>query len=140
MVHLERKAAAEVKGSLEMQQEALAFTDAAGKVTTIPFGQALGARRIHGSPVLVVTWMKEGRRAKTAFYFAKPPPLVPPERQERATGPEMVWLGRTQRGGRKRQRRENFGYLSVSSSSLKPLLKSWARETSDRIRNARESR
>ncbi len=137
MVHLERGSdVAELEGTLQMRPEALVFTASSGDETVIEFERASGAKRVRGSPVLMVAWTRNGDKARTAFYFAKPPPLKPPERLEHASAMELVRIGRT---SPRRQKRANVGYLSMRAGALKPLLKKWAAESAGHIKRARGS-
>ena len=96
------------------------------------FGSIRRAKRIKGSPVLLVDWRKDGEDRKTAFYFSQPPPLdaVPrsPTIEPRgALGPF------TRATPSKRQvARMNLGYLRSTSATNKKVVRAWAEAVTER--------
>ena len=153
MVHLERAGdLRDIEGELDMDDGAVVFrhrTTAAE--LRFPFPAIRRVRRVMGSPVFVLEWSaaSEGvgdRTAarRTAFYFAKPPPLesstdATPGAATRSAEPlprpslreGLGGVGGL--GGKRRHRRRNVGYLTVRSSTLKPLVKAWCDEISVQI-------
>jgi hypothetical protein len=135
MVQLEpRGSLDEVRGILRMDGEGVVFADAkADTETRIPFRTMTKVRRALGSPVLVLHWRGvDGTRWATAFYFAKPPPIVADRRTERAGLEELRLsgsLGRPSGGSsRRRQRRESIGYLATRSRDAKASISVWTKE------------
>lgn len=112
----------ERKGTLSLEADALAFAgdDGSGRVR-IAFEAVRKARRLRGSPVLLVTHDVDGRTERTAFYFAQPPPLeaFAGDRLER---PSPLAFGR---GGRRKARRQNVSYLGTWNRELKAAVAEW---------------
>jgi len=79
-------------------------------------------RRLHGSPVLVVTYRRKAAPWKTAFYFVQPPPLAPliGSRDERNVLAAL-------RNPKRKARRDNVGYLGLSNRTKKDELVAWER-------------
>jgi hypothetical protein len=128
----------EVKGILTLGEDALRFVSPAnGTEVRIPYERARSARRLRMSPVLLVRWRDEADRT-SAFYFAPPPPLVPPDGSDTQL-PRAGIFGPL--GGRppskRRQRRENASYLTMRSGPLKPTMVAWADEVRTRIAASR---
>ncbi len=133
-VELRRGLARERKGTLSLEPDALAFVadDGSGRVR-IGFEDVRRAKRLRGSPVLLVAHEVEGRTERTAFYFAQPPPLEAfvGERPER---PSPLPFGR---GGRRKARRQNVGYLGTWNRELKADVADWERAVREAVRGAR---
>lgn len=128
----------EVKGILMLDPDALRFVSPAnGTELRIPFERATSVKRLRMSPVILVRWKDEQERS-IAFYFAPPPPLMPPDGRETAL-PRAGVMGAL--GGRptskRRQRRENATYLTHHSGELKPIMIAWASEVRSRIAASR---
>ena len=93
----------EIKGSIALEDGALVFeADDGSPGDRIAVTDLRRARRIRGSPVLVIHYVTASGDAKAAFYFSKPPPVEPPE------------------GVRKRKaRRQAVHYLEMSNVDKK---------------------
>lgn len=123
----------EVRGTLTLGEEGLEFVERkTGADVMFDFGSIRRAKRIKGSPVLLVDWRKDGEDRKTAFYFSQPPPLdaVPrsPTIEPRgALGPF------TRATPSKRQvARMNLGYLRSTSATNKKVVRAWAEAVTER--------
>jgi hypothetical protein len=128
----------EVKGILTLDPDALRFVSPAnGTEIRIPFDRTTSVKRLRMSPVILVRWKDESDRS-IAFYFAPPPPLVPPDHRD-TTLPRAGVLGAL--GGRppskRRQRRENATYLAQHGGELKPIMIAWAAEVRTRVAASR---
>jgi hypothetical protein len=134
MVHLgARSKPPEVRGILTLGEEGLEFVERkTGADVKFDFGSIRRAKRIKGSPVLLVDWRKDGEDRKTAFYFSQPPPLdaVPrsPTIEPRgALGPF------TRATPSKRQvARMNLGYLRSTSATNRKVVRAWAEAVTER--------
>jgi hypothetical protein len=140
MVHLRRgEPVEEVKGLLALDPDALAFEAAVpGEGFRLPYADMRSAKRLHGSPVLMVEWNEARQLHRTAFYFVEPPPMATRERSiaTGGTGPLQSPFGQIRSAKRKRQR-QNVSYFAARGGPLKPTLKAWAREVSRRIAAAK---
>jgi hypothetical protein len=123
----------EVRGTLTLGEEGLEFVERkTGADLMFDFGSIRRAKRIRGSPVLLVDWRKDGEDRKTAFYFSQPPPLdaVPrsPTIEPRgALGPF------TRATPSKRQvARMNLGYLRSTSATNRKVVRAWAEAVTER--------
>jgi len=123
-VELGRGSMREREGSLSLDVDALAFEAKDGySHLRIGFAEIRRARRLRGSPVLMIVHGTEGRRDRTAFYFVQPPPLQPvlgsaPER------PGPLSIGRN---SARKARRQNTGYLGLWNRQKKVELAQWER-------------
>lgn len=123
----------DVRGILSLGDDALEFTDDEGAVTLIAFSEVARAKRLRGSPVLLIA--RTGANAgETAFYFAQPPSLRPPD-------PASLSLREAtrRRPSKRRQQRDNTGYLTGFGTMLKPTIDAWAAEVRDRVARERGS-
>lgn len=130
---------ADVRGTLSLDDEGLVFV-ADGEVagTRIRYTDVAEAKRLHGSPVLMIR-RSDPELGAVAFYFAEPPPLRGPDPATaplRETGP-MDPLAALRRPSQRRQRRQNAGYLAAHGRSLKPTLVAWTSEVRARIEASR---
>jgi hypothetical protein len=143
MVHLRRgETVDEVKGLLALDPDALAFeTETPGEVFRLPYVDMRSAKRLHGSPVLMVEWNEGRQLRRTAFYFVEPPPMVTRDRSiaTGGTAPLQSPFGQIRSAKRKRQR-QNVNYFAARGGPLKPTLKAWASEVSKRIAAAKPPR
>lgn len=144
MVHLRRGVApAEVEGTLSLEADALVFSHGTGEVTRIRLADAQTAKRLRGSPVLMLRWRRDAERRETAFYFRQPPPLEPPDPTTtslRSAGVAPSPMAAMRRPSKRRQKRSNAQYLAMSGGMLKPTLKTWASEVSAGIAAAGSGR
>lgn len=117
----------DMRGTLSMSDDALVFEDDEGTTIRLRFADVETAKRLRGSPVLVVRHA-DRTRGETAFYFTEPPPLHPPD-------PATLSLREAARRkpSQRRQRRDNTGYLSGHGRVLRPTIEAWAIETRARI-------
>ena len=90
-----------IKGYLVLETEHLSFTSELGDIEIrIPLAEVKRARRIFGSPVMVI----EHDRSVVAFYFAQPPPVITakaPFTRRRERGAALTYLGDTNAKQRK---------------------------------------
>ena len=126
-----RSALEEVKGSLSMTSDGLVFTprDERRPTQTLAFAEIARVRRLRGSPVLMVVSRGANGTARTAFYFAQPPPLERPD-DTTATRPTPFGIGRTTK---RKVRRQNVSYLGAWNAEKKELLREWERQVKARI-------
>jgi hypothetical protein len=112
----------EVQGSIALEEEALVFESSDGSSgERIALTDVRRAKRIRGSPVLVVHYVTESEAARAAFYFAKPPPVEP-------------------EGVKKRKaRRQAVHYLEMANVDIKEEVKAWERAIRDAMKTARET-
>jgi hypothetical protein len=99
----------ETEGRLSLEPAALVF-DLANEegALRIALRDVRKARRVRGSPILVVDSIEEKRQIRFAFYFVKPPPLVP--------------QGRESKG---RVKRKAVGYLQTANGHMKDVVREW---------------
>ena len=128
----------DTRGRLSIEEEALVF-EAHGTASriAIPFADAHRAKRLRLSPVLLLRWREASRNRQTAFYFVQPPPLAPPEQPVSVNPPGPFEMLR--RPSKRRQRRENASFLTVSAGALRPTILAWADEVQRRIADARRA-
>ncbi|MEO8476613.1 MAG: hypothetical protein ABI572_06130 [Actinomycetota bacterium] len=133
MVHLRRSEdMAEIKGRIDLREDALVFTGAKDEgPVAFPFANVRRAKRLRGSPVLMLEWDHEGDPRRTAFYFSQPPPLEQPE-PGRATLPgdpfttrPLGAFGAIRRSSKRRHQKTNIQYLQSVGISQKDLIRSW---------------
>jgi hypothetical protein len=139
MVHLRRgESVDEVKGLLALDPDALAFEATPGEVFRLPYADMRSAKRLMGSPVLMVEWSEGRQLRRTAFYFVEPPPMVTRDRTVPVGGPARLQspFGPIRSAKRKRQR-QNVSYFAARGGAMRPTLKAWATEVSRRIAAAK---
>ncbi len=132
-VELGRGTMRERRGTLSLGPEALAFEAADGySHLRIPLADLRKARRVLGSPVLIVTHAAGARMERVAFYFVQPPPLEPvaPESTDRRGMLSMA------RQTRRKTRRINAGYLGTWNQAKKRELVEWQEAIRAAIREA----
>lgn len=112
----------DVAGTLTMADAGLVFEDEDGATTRIAFADIARARRQRLSPILIVRH-RDPTRGETAFYFAEPPPLRPPDPAELS-----LREATRRRPSKRRQQRDNTGYLSTKGTALKPTIEAWAEQ------------
>jgi hypothetical protein len=132
--------AAEVRGSLSLEDDGVVFTrDGSGARSRFAFEDVRGAKRVRGSPILLLAHRGDEGARKIAFYFSQPPPLEPPE--PGAPPPPGMGLtsrpsgafGAVRRTSKRRHMRSNMGYLTSSNAGKKGLIESWAAEIGVRV-------
>lgn len=133
-VDLIREPKKDRQGTLSLEPDRLVFEPrAAGSpALRIPLGSISKARRLRGSPVLLVVHESGGTRLETAFYFVQPPPLEPVVGQ--GERPTPLSFGRT---SKRRARRQNVGYLGFSNRDKREHIDRWARAVNEAMRGGR---
>ncbi|HEX5937163.1 MAG TPA: hypothetical protein VFZ75_05670 [Actinomycetota bacterium] len=127
----------ETRGTLTLGDRGLEFV--ARKTATVEvfdYETIRRAKRIRGSPVLLIDWRDRGVDRKTAFYFSQPPPLAPVAGTAplEPRGP-LGALSRTTPS--KRQiARMNLGYLRSTSVASRSTVRAWAQAVEERMRRA----
>jgi hypothetical protein len=141
MVKLRRGDLADIKGTLQLDGDALRFTeDTSGIDHRFVYTDVRRARRVRGSPILILAHGSEHGTVETAFYFTQPPPLRAPAPgspvapASTAGGRPLGPFGAMRRTSKRRHMRENVRYLTVQSGSKKPLIQAWAEEITARRR------
>jgi hypothetical protein len=141
MVHLglgDGRKPAEVRGTLSLGDEGLEFVERkSGADVRFDYASIRRAKRVRGSPVLLVDWRRGDEPRKTAFYFTQPPPLEPVTRS--ATIEPRGPLGPFTRAtpSKRQVARMNLGYLRSTSVTTRGVVKAWAEAVTERIRRAR---
>lgn len=123
----------DVPGTLTLTDDALVFEDTAGAVTRVVFTDIVRVKRQRLSPILLVS-RRDPSLGETAFYFAEPPPLRPPDP---ATLPLREATRR--RPSKRRQQRDNTGYLSTQGSMLRSTIQAWVDEVRPKVAAAKGS-
>lgn len=127
-------AAQERRGTLSLQPDVIAFAPSDGSEDLrIPLAQVRKARRLRGSPVLVVAHDAGGRVVRTAFYFVQPPPLE----DFRGEGYERPAPLGFRKSSRRRARRQNIGYLGTWNRQLKANIEEWEQAIRDAVSEQR---
>lgn len=128
MVHLRAGAKpAEIRGTMTLGDEGLEFVEKkTGSDVRFAYTAIRRAKRIRGSPVLLVDWGHEGEERRTAFYFSQPPPLEPVPRS--ATLDPRGPLGPFTRAtpSKRQVARMNLGYLRSTSVVSRKTVQAWA--------------
>jgi hypothetical protein len=139
MVHLRRGFPPdEIEGTLTVDGTGLLFEREDGGTTRMAFTEVLGARRVRGSPILMLRWRRDGERRETAFYFAQPPPLGPLDGRAGApAGAPPSATSMFRRTTKRKQRRDNTSYLSTLAGSLRPLIDDFVEEVRSGIEAAK---
>jgi hypothetical protein len=133
MVELSPGLAQERRGILSLQPDAIVFEATDGSEDLrIPLANVRRARRLRGSPVLLVAHDAGGRAARTAFYFVQPPPLEDFRREGEPERPAPLGF---RKSSRRRARRQNIGYLGMWNRQLKVDIEEWERAIRDAVRN-----
>ena len=124
----------EIRGTLTLGESGLEFVEKkTGADIRFGYGSIRRAKRIRGSPVLIVDWQKDGEDRKTAFYFSQPPPLEPVPRSPTIDPPRGLLGPFTRATPSKRQvARMNLGYLRSTSVASKGLLRAWVDAVTER--------
>jgi len=137
-VQLRRGDVRDREGVLRLESDALVFEDrASASATRVAFTTIRSARRVKGSPLLIVVHDEADGRAETAFYFSQPPPLEIAERGSAGTtamGRPLGPFAAVRRTSKRRHQRENVKYLTTKAGGLKSTIQSWADEISARVK------
>jgi hypothetical protein len=139
MVHLKTGAKpAEIRGTLSLGEDGLVFTDRKTDAQLV-FGFATidRVKRIRGSPVLLVDWLREGEKRRTAFYFSQPPPLEPLPGSTSTLDSVRGTLGPFGRTtpSKRQVARMNLGYLRSTSANSKKTVQAWVDAVNERARS-----
>jgi hypothetical protein len=123
----------EVRGTLTLGDDGLEFTGhESGVDVRVGYDSIRRAKRIRGSPVLLVDWREGDADRRTGFYFSQPPPLEGTPRSPTITprGP----FGPFTRGtpSRRQVARMNVGYLRSTNAANRELLRAWERAVTER--------
>jgi hypothetical protein len=137
MVPLRRGNSEERRGVLSLEERTLVFVERRrGERVEIPLERIRKARRVRGSPILMVSLRDD---SDLAFYFAQPPPLNPPRRDQveawRALRP-FGSTGESRRGATKRAMRTNIKYLSSAATGKREEIQAWVRAIRDAMKRA----
>lgn len=111
-------------GSLILDETSLRFEpEQAGEPElTVPLRELERVRRLRGSPVLVISFLRGSHPRKTAFYFVPPPPLTAfSERHEERNAFTAL------RNPKRKARRDNVGYLGMLNRAKKDEIVAWER-------------
>jgi hypothetical protein len=130
-VDLIREPKKDREGILSLQPGHLVFEPRAPGAAPlrIPLSTIRRARRLRGSPVLLVVHERNGVAVDTAFYFVQPPPLEPVV--GRGERPTPLSFGRA---SKRRARRQNVGYLGMSNREKREHVAEWARAVTEAVR------
>ncbi len=131
MVHLGSGDPRDVKGSLSIAEDAVAF-ETEETTVSIPWTVIRRAKRLRGSPVLMVEWSEDGQARRTAFYFTKPPPLEPDDPLEDPMATRGAFAA-MRRPSKRRHQRQNIRYLQTVGIDRKSQIQGWADEITRRI-------
>jgi hypothetical protein len=134
MVHLRVGAKpAEIRGTMTLGDDALEFVEKrSGADVRFAYTAIRRAKRIRGSPVLMVDWRHGEEDRRTAFYFSQPPPLEPVPRS--ATLDPRGPLGPFTRAtpSKRQVARMNLGYLRSTSVTSRKTVQAWAVAVTER--------
>jgi hypothetical protein len=126
MVPLVKGGAEEHRGTLRFEDGSVVFTDRrATDRVAIPVGDIKKAKRVRGSPILLLTLGDGASRREVAFYFAPPPPLKP----TKPIRPKVSPFGGVRDADRttKKVMRTNVSYLHQANANLKAEIEGWLR-------------
>jgi hypothetical protein len=127
----------DVRGRLRLGETGLEFTPVKpGDEARIEYAEIRKAKRIRGSPVLLVQWNRGGAKRRTAFYFSQPPPLTPVSRSPTLEPPGPLGPFTRATPSKRQVARMNLGYLHSSNAANRELLREWERAVSDRAGGA----
>jgi hypothetical protein len=135
MVPLVQGSAEEQRGVLSLEAPELVFTDRrATERVAIPLTDIRKAKRVRGSPVLVLTVGDGPARREVAFYFAPPPPLK--SQSKPLDRPRLVPFGGVRDADKttKKVMRTNVSYLHQANASKKEEIEEWLRAIRDATR------
>jgi hypothetical protein len=132
MVRLRRGDTSEVAGTLNLLEEGLSFVPKDGSYDMrIPVTTIRRARRIRGSPVLVIRHEVANEVVETAFYFTQPPPMPRADSDPaRTTGNPL------RRKTKRKTMRKNAGYLTTMNATHKQDVAAWLSSIEERMGSA----
>jgi len=134
MVPLVQGSSEEHRGVLTLEAPDLVFTDRRDtERLAIPLADIRKAKRVRGSPIMVLTLGDGPARREVAFYFAPPPPLKSQPRP--LDRPRLAPFGGVRDADKttKKVMRTNVSYLHQANASKKAEIESWLKA----IREAR---
>ena len=128
----------DIRGRLQLGDTALEFSAVKpGADARIEYADIRKAKRIRGSPVLLVDWQREGAKRRTAFYFSQPPPLEPVPRSPTIVPPGPLGPFTRATPTKRQVARMNLGYLRSTSVSSRQLVREWERAVTERAGGGR---
>ena len=128
MVRLKRGDTSEVAGTLSLLEDEVSFVPKDQSYDMrIPISSIRRARRVRGSPILVVRHALEDDVVETAFYFTQPPPM--PRADEEAKVNASPFRRKTKR----RTMRRNAGYLTTMNATHKRAVNDWLSSIEERL-------
>ena len=140
MVRLRKGEMAERKGLLTLDVEGVVFREAGSldQVRTFRFDELRRARRVRGSPILIVTHTDDRGAVDTAFYFTEPPPLEPSEPFTLSGGTGSVGrplnpFAAMRKTSKRRHMKDNVRYLTARSGNKKAEIQEWVDEITTRL-------
>jgi hypothetical protein len=125
MVPLAQGNSAEHRGMLTLETPNLIFTDPDTERVSVPLAEIRKAKRVRGSPIMVLTIGDGPARREIAFYFAPPPPLkAQPRPLDR---PRLTPFGGVRDSDKttKKIMRTNVSYLHQANASKKAEIEEW---------------
>lgn len=125
----------ETEGWLSLDARELRFEPSVegAPVLELPLARIVKAKRLRGSPVLMVLCRLPDHDLRTAFYFVQPPPLVAftdPRSETRIPMPTL-------RNPKRKARRDNVGYLGFTNRGKKSEIVAWERAVREAVSAAR---
>ena len=99
---------------------------------SIDFPSIRRAKRIRGSPVLLIDWTEGGAQRRTAFYFSQPPPLAPRPGAPTMAPPGPLGPFNRATPSKRQVARMNLGYLRSTSIANRSALREWVKAVSER--------
>jgi hypothetical protein len=123
----------EVRGTLTLGESGLEFVERkTGADVQFDYGSIRRAKRIKGSPVLMIDWRKDGEDRKTAFYFSQPPPLEPVPRSPTIDPPGPLGPFTRATPSKRQVARMNLGYLRSTNVANKRIVRDWVDAVTER--------
>jgi hypothetical protein len=131
----------DVEGTLALGSQALVFTASGPASTrTIALTDVHKVKRIVGSPVLLVRSLENDAKRTTAFYFTKPPALHPEQPAPDTPPPTLMGpFARTGQPSKRKQRRNNAGYLASATHMVSGDLRAWTSAIRTAVSQARRA-
>jgi hypothetical protein len=121
MVRLRRGDTSEIPGTLKLVEESISFVPKDGSYDMrIEVSTISKARRVRGSPVLIVRHQTQSGQAETAFYFTQPPPMPRTDIE-----PSKVPTNPLRRKTKRKTMRRNASYLTSMNATHKAEISEW---------------